>query len=72
MEWLKKDELPPKVKEIIVSKVGNYQAEKLTATLLNGTLEQKVDIIKDLNLEEYLSVCNNCGKHITKGNMKEG
>ena len=46
MELLKKGQLPPKVKELIVSKVGNYQAEKLTATLLNGTLAQKADIIK--------------------------
>lgn len=57
MEWLNKGQLPPKVKELIVSKVGNDQAEKLTATLLNGTLAQKADIIKDLNLEDYLRVC---------------
>lgn len=72
MEWFKKDQLPPKVKELIVSKVGNYQAEKLIATLLDGTLAQKADIIKDLNLEDYLRVCYNCGKLITKGYMEEG
>lgn len=55
--------LPYKVKEALVSKVGNYQAEKLTATLLNGTLEQKADIIKDFNLEDCLTT-NNCGNII--------
>ena len=72
MELLKKGQLPPKVKELIVSKVGNYQAEKLTATLLNGTLAQKAYIIKDLNLEDYLRVCYNCGKLITNGYIEEG
>ena len=50
MELLKKGQLPPKVKELIVSKVGNYQAEKLAATLLNGTLAQKADIINCGNI----------------------
>lgn len=50
-----KNALPYKVKEALVSKVGNYQAEKLTETLLNGTLAQKVDIIKDFNLEDCLT-----------------
>lgn len=72
MEWLNKGQLPPRVKEILISKVGNYQAEKLTATLLNGTLAQKADIIKDLNLEDYLRVCYNCGKLITNGYMEVG
>ena len=58
-----KNALPCKVKEAIVSKVGNYQAEKLTETLLNGTLAQKVDIIKDFNLEDCLTN-NNCGNII--------
>lgn len=58
-----KNALPYKVKEALVSKVGNYQAEKLTATLLNGTLEQKADIIKDFNLEDCLTT-NNCGNII--------
>lgn len=55
--------LPYKVKEVLVSKVGNYQAEKLTATLLDGTLAQKTDIIKDFNLEDSLAT-NNCGNII--------
>lgn len=55
--------LPYKVKEVLVSKVGNYQAEKLTATLLDGTLAQKTDIIKDFNLEDCLAP-NNCGNII--------
>lgn len=63
MELLKKGQLPPKVKELIVSKVGNYQAEKLAATLLNGTLAQKEDIIKDFNLEDCLTN-DNCGNII--------
>lgn len=63
MEWFKKGQLPPKVKELIVSKVGNYQAEKLIATLLDGTLAQKADIIKDFNLEDCLTT-NNCGNII--------
>lgn len=58
-----KNALPYKVKEALVSKVGNYQAEKLTETLLNGTLAQKVDIIKDFNLEDCLTN-NNCGNII--------
>lgn len=55
--------LPYKVKEVLVSKVGNYQAEKLTATLLDGTLAQKADIIKDFNLEDCL-MPNHCGNII--------
>lgn len=62
MELFKKV-LPYKVKEAIVSQVGNYQAEKLAATLLNGTLAQKKDIIKDFNLEDCLAT-NNCGNII--------
>lgn len=58
-----KNVLPYKVKEALVSKVGNYQAEKLTETLLNGTLAQKVDIIKDFNLEDCLTN-DNCGNII--------
>lgn len=58
-----KNALPYKVKEALVSKVGNYQAEKLTETLLNGTLAQKVDIIKDFNLEDCLTN-DNCGNII--------
>lgn len=55
--------LPYKVKEVLVSKAGNYQAEKLTATLLDGTLAQKADIIKDFNLEDCLTT-NHCGNII--------
>lgn len=62
MELFKKA-LPYKVKEALVSQVGNYQAEKLAATLLNGTLAQKKDIIKDFNLEDCLAT-NNCGNII--------
>lgn len=58
-----KNALPYKVKEALVPKVGNYQAEKLTETLLNGTLAQKVDIIKDFNLEDCLTN-DNCGNII--------
>ena len=58
-----KNALPYKVKEALVSKVGNYQAEKLTETLLNGMLAQKVDIIKDFNLEDCLTN-DNCGNII--------
>lgn len=58
-----KKSLPYKVKEVLVSKVGNYQAEKLTATLLDGTLAQKADIIKDFNLEDCLTT-NHCGNII--------
>lgn len=58
-----KNALPYKVKEALVSKVGNYQAEKLAATLLNGTLAQKKDIIKDFNLEDCLTN-DNCGNII--------
>lgn len=58
-----KNALPYKVKEALVSKVGNYQAEKLTETLLNGTLAQKEGIIKDFNLEDCLTT-NNCGNII--------
>lgn len=58
-----KNALPYKVKEALVSKVGNYQAEKLTETLLNGTLAQKEGIIKDFNLEDCL-MTNNCGNII--------
>lgn len=58
-----KNALPYKVKEALVSKVGNYQAEKLTETLLNGTLAQKEDIIKDFNLEDCLTN-DNCGNII--------
>ena len=58
-----KNALPYKVKESLVSKVGNYQAEKLAATLLNGTLAQKKDIIKDFNLEDCLTN-DNCGNII--------
>lgn len=72
MKWLKKGQLPPKVKEILVSKVGNYQAEELTKTLLKGTLVQKAEIIRDLNLKDYLRVCNCCGKVITKSYVVVG
>lgn len=58
-----KNALPYKVKEALVSKVGNYQAEKLAETLLNGTLAQKKDIIKDFNLEDCLTNYN-CGNII--------
>lgn len=58
-----KNVLPYKVKEALVSQVGNYQAEKLAATLLNGTLAQKEDIIKDFNLEDCLTN-DNCGNII--------
>ena len=58
-----KNVLPYKVQEALVSQVGNYQAEKLAATLLNGTLAQKTDIIKDFNLEDCLAT-NNCGNII--------
>lgn len=58
-----KNALPYKVKEALVSKVGNYQAEKLTETLLNGTLAQKEGIIKDFNLEDCLTN-DNCGNII--------
>lgn len=71
MKWLQKGLLPPTVKEMMVSKVGSYQAEKLTATLLNGTLAQKAEIIQDLELEDHLRVCYNCGKLITEGYMEE-
>lgn len=58
-----KNALPYKVKETLVSKVGNYQAEKLIETLLNGTLAQKEGIIKDFNLEDCLTN-DNCGNII--------
>ena len=61
MKWLQKGFLPPKVKEQMVSQVGDYQAGKLTVTLLNGTLIQKVEIIRDLKLKNSLRVCYNCG-----------
>ena len=71
MELLKKGQLPPKVKELIVSKVGNYQAEKLTATLLNGTLAQKADIIKELLMKYYRSEHYKVATWMTKYNMTE-
>ena len=71
MKWLQKGSLPPKVREQMISRIGSYQAEKLTATLLNGTLAQKIEIIRDLKLKDNLRVCYNCGKLIDEGFVDE-
>lgn len=63
---LKEKELPPITIKELETRVGNFEAKKFAETLLNGTMEQKQEVVKDLELDT-IKVCQHCGKLITEG-----